>query len=95
MRRPLHRHVLAGHHPLADLLQGPSPCDRIEPVDEQDPVEVVGLVGKAPSQALGPLDAQRLTVLVEPLGDDATWSCQLVLEPRQRQASLGVLDGLG
>ena len=42
----------------------------VEPVDEQDAVEVVGLVLHAARQQVGALDGDRLAVRVEAAGDD-------------------------
>ena len=52
-------------------------CFRVEPVDEQDAVQVVGLVLDAAGQQLGALERHRLAVHVEALGDHAprrAWS---------------------
>src|SRR5207302_6686116 len=93
--RALHPDLLPGQHPFANLVQRPPSCGGVEPIDEQDAVQVIRLVGEAACQALGSLDPDRLAVLIETLRDHTTRSGQLVLETWQRQASLDVLDGIG
>jgi hypothetical protein len=81
---------------LADRLHRGAACLPIEAVDEQDPVEVVGLVLDRAGEEVRALDDDRLAVHVEPVGDDAAGPEAVDREPGQGQAALGtVLDLLG
>ncbi len=65
----------------------------VQPVDEQHPVEVVGLVLDRPGEQLGALDRHRLAVHVEALGDHRQGALAVVGQLGKGQAALGaVLD---
>ena len=68
-------------HRLAALLG-------VEPVDEQDAVEVVGLVLHRPRQQVGALDGDRLAERVPAAGDDLHRPRGVEAQPGQRQAPL-------
>src|SRR5712691_9555669 len=55
---------------FADGLHGQLALLLAHPVDEQDAVQVVGLVLHAAGEQLGALDRDRLTMHVEALSDD-------------------------
>src|SRR5215469_6299346 len=63
----------------------------VKPVDEQDAVEVVGLVLDAAREQFGALDSHGVAVHVEPGGDDPGGARRGELKAGQRQAALLVL----
>src|SRR3712207_6630465 len=67
---------------------------RVEPLDEEHPVEVVGLVLDRAGQQVGPLHHERLSVHVEAAGDDLTGSTAVEREVRDREAALLTVLGL-
>src|ERR1035437_8532361 len=66
-----HGGLLAGPRGVADRLHGKFAVCLVHPVDEQDAVEVVGLVLDAACQQLRSLTHDRLAMLVEALGHHA------------------------
>src|ERR1700691_4985126 len=62
----------------------------VQPVDEQDAVQVVGLVLHAAGAQFGAVDRDRVAEHVEPGGDDTRRARGRVLQTRQRQAPLVV-----
>ncbi len=76
---------------LADRLHRRLALLGVEPVDEDDPVEVVGLVLDAARQPLRALDGDRVAVHVEALGDDAVRAQAVVGQSGQRQAAFGAV----
>ena len=81
---------------LADHLHGLLAVWRVEAVEEQHPVEVVGLVLDGTGQQVGALDGDRLAVHVEAAGDHGQRALAVDGQAGDRQAALrAVLDVLG
>src|ERR1700733_8966769 len=79
---------------LADRLHRLLTLLGVHPVDEQDPVQVVGLVLDAAREQFRALDGDRLAVHIEALGHDPPRPLDRVHQAGERQAALVVLVGL-
>ena len=66
----------------------------VETVDEQDAVEVVGLVLDGAGQQVRALDAHRVAVHVPAGGDHVQVPAAVAAEAGDRQAALGAFLGL-
>ena len=82
------RRRLGGPLGLADRLERGLAGLPVEPVDEQDPVEVVGLVLHAAGQQVAALDGHRLAVHVLALGHHPQGPPGVEVEAREGQAAL-------
>src|SRR6185369_12369656 len=70
-----------------DVLHRPLAGVRVQTINEEYAVEVVGFVLDAPRHQAGSDNLQRVTVFGEALGDDVHPALGVVVEPRDRQAA--------
>jgi len=76
------------HSAAQDLFHRELAGGGVEPIEEQHPVEMVGLVLNAARHHPGPDDLHRIAELIEPLRDHVLPALRVVVQPRMdRQPS--------